>query len=55
MSVDWNAFLLQIGVQAGFLFLPVIQEFAQNVVRGAAEDYVKGCFSNVFSKIPKSC
>jgi GTPase SAR1 family protein len=38
---------------AGFLFKPVLEDFAKDVVKDKAKDYVKGCFGNVFKSLHK--
>ncbi|MBK9315531.1 MAG: NACHT domain-containing protein [Acidobacteria bacterium] len=48
MGIDW-LFIWGVTQATGFMFKPILEEFAKDVVKGKAEDYVKGCFGRVFN------
>ena len=50
MVIDW---LVVWGVTqaTGALVRPVLEEFAKDVVKDSAKDYVKSCFGSVFKAL----
>jgi len=52
MPVDWLA-VWGVASVVGFVFKPILGDFAKDVVKDVAKDYVKGCFGSVFSSLRK--